>query len=212
MPTVISGTTGVSQVQDGIITSNKIVDGTITNADINVTAAIIGSKIAANTITTTQLSAGAITQDRLSTGTAGTGPAFSATTSVATTLIAPNTPKKAILSVETFDTNNNFVPGSGATESRFTPTVAGYYLFNFAVVMETGGLQLQGVLYKNGSSTTVGGAFTTSTDMYVGTGSGLVFLNGTGDYIELFILHQSNTTKNSSAFGTRLDGVLVRGA
>jgi hypothetical protein len=48
MPTQISGTTGVSQVQDNTIDSNKIVDGTITNTDINNTAAIEGTKIATN--------------------------------------------------------------------------------------------------------------------------------------------------------------------
>ncbi len=45
MPTQISGTTGVSQVQDNTIDSNKILDGTITNADISSTALIDGSKI-----------------------------------------------------------------------------------------------------------------------------------------------------------------------
>lgn len=55
MPTVINGTTGVSQVQDGVVTpskipnntidSTKLTDGTITNADISTTAAITGTKI-----------------------------------------------------------------------------------------------------------------------------------------------------------------------
>lgn len=48
MPTVINGTTGVSQVQDSTITTNKIIDGTITNADISTTAAITGTKITPN--------------------------------------------------------------------------------------------------------------------------------------------------------------------
>ena len=45
MATNISGSTGVSKVQDGTVTSAKIVDGAILNADINSSAAIAGSKI-----------------------------------------------------------------------------------------------------------------------------------------------------------------------
>ena len=65
MPTVISGTTGVSQVQDGIITSNKIADSAITDVDINTSAAIVGSKLAANTITAAQLSANSIQRQNI---------------------------------------------------------------------------------------------------------------------------------------------------
>lgn len=37
MPTTINGTTGVSQVQDGTITSAKIVDGTVAQTDLDAT-------------------------------------------------------------------------------------------------------------------------------------------------------------------------------
>jgi hypothetical protein len=49
--------------------------------------------------------------------------------------------------------------------------------------------------------------------MYSSTGSGLVYLNGTTDYVELFVIHQTSTgTKSTSAFGSRLDGFLARAA
>jgi len=54
MPTSISGTTGVSQVQDNIITSNKIADGTITTNDISL-----------NAITTDRIANGAVTLNKL---------------------------------------------------------------------------------------------------------------------------------------------------
>jgi hypothetical protein len=44
MATTITGS-GVDKVIDGSITSTKIADGTITNADINASAAIAGSKV-----------------------------------------------------------------------------------------------------------------------------------------------------------------------
>jgi hypothetical protein len=44
MATTITGS-GVDKVIDGSITSTKILDGTITNADINASAGIVGSKL-----------------------------------------------------------------------------------------------------------------------------------------------------------------------
>ena len=44
MATLITGS-GVDKVIDGSITSTKILDGTITNADINASAGIVGSKV-----------------------------------------------------------------------------------------------------------------------------------------------------------------------
>jgi hypothetical protein len=57
MPTVISGTTGVSQVQDDIISTSKIIDSTITTL-----------KIANNAVNTAQLSANSVTTDKVAIG------------------------------------------------------------------------------------------------------------------------------------------------
>jgi hypothetical protein len=50
VPTKISGT-AVTQADTGTVTSTMIADGTIVNADINASAAIATSKLAANTVT-----------------------------------------------------------------------------------------------------------------------------------------------------------------
>ena len=60
---------------------------------------------------------------------------------------------------EDFDTNSDFShdadDSGGATENRFTPTVAGKYLFTFQLSWEsvTTGDDIRGYFYKNGSET-----------------------------------------------------------
>lgn len=44
MPTTINGTTGVSQIQDGTVTSTKIVDGSVAQADLDTTNKLLQAK------------------------------------------------------------------------------------------------------------------------------------------------------------------------
>jgi hypothetical protein len=212
-PTKLNSTAAPTVVvADNEVTTAKIADGAVTN--VKLASDIDASKLTTGTLPIARIADAAVTQAKLASGVATTGPAFSATTVTATTSISANTPKKVILDTETFDTDNCFVPGSGATQSRFTPTVAGYYMLNWIVVMQTGGLQMHSTIYKNGSSVaSLGGCYASTADMYSSTGSGLVYLNGTTDYVELFVIHQTSTgTKSTSAFGSRLDGFLARAA
>lgn len=133
----------------------------------------------------------------------GVAPAFSARSN-ATQTIASGTFVKIDLAVENFDTNNNFA------SSRFTPSVAGYYQCNWGVRCE-GVTTLESALFKNGSLLSTGSVIATTT--YVSTGSELVFLNGTTDYIELFCAQYSGSSQGITGNqNTRLSGCLVRGA
>jgi hypothetical protein len=58
----------------------------------------------------------------------GTVPKFSAI-NAAPQAMTSGAATKIILGTEQFDTNGDFVPGGGATQSRFTCTVPGFYLF-----------------------------------------------------------------------------------
>jgi hypothetical protein len=82
------------------------------------------------------------------TGTAmvsGNMPAFSAR--AATTQSLPNaTYTKVTLGTEEFDTNSNFA------SSRFTPTVAGYYIITGSVIVQSQASAVIVLIYKNGSS------------------------------------------------------------
>lgn len=154
-----------------------------------------------------------ITQPELAAGVAGTGPAFSASRS-ATQSVTSNTITKVQLVDEQFDTNNAF---DNATNYRFTTTVAGYYQFSYAVKGVATGGTLQAVnsqLYKNGSE--VIGGFVTGSFLYQtvvseanSTGSILVYLNGSTDYVELY----GKVIGTSPSFGSAfLTGFLARAA
>lgn len=163
--------------------------------------------------TVTGISAGGlpdaiITQPEVATGVAGTGPAFSAYASSGTALSA-GTFTKIAFQTEEFDTNSNY---DNATNYRFTPTVAGYY-------MVTGQMQLVNStltefalsVYKNGSSFKYLGDVITSANRNVG-GSALVYLNGSTDYVELYGYSSVAGTLMSGAVPTFFQAAMVRAA
>jgi hypothetical protein len=133
----------------------------------------------------------------------GVAPAFSATPSGVQAAPTISTWTKVTVDTELFDTNNNYA------SSRFTPTVAGYYQLNGAVVFGSGTSGLRSVaIYKNGVSAAQGTTLDTSSfNLLVST---LVYLNGTTDYVELYVF-----TVNTSTVGggtTYFTGCLIRGA
>jgi len=147
------------------------------------------------------------------TGTAmvsGAMPAFSAYNAGSNQTISNSTPTKVILPSETFDTNNCF---DSTTNYRFTPTVAGYYQFNaqaqWTNTTGTGYANLQ--FFKNGSEVARSGL---AQYLYGMSGSCLVYMNGTTDYIELYALQVTggNFTLNSVSGNTIFSGSLVRAA
>jgi len=141
-------------------------------------------------------------QAGLGTNVAGNGPAFYAYPSSSQSISA-GTFTKINLQTEIFDTNSNFA------SSRFTPTVAGYYQIGGGVYFSTVGSTTFCSFFKNGSIVTRGtqGALNDS------TGTTLVYLNGSTDYMELYAY-------NASASGidigdpatTFMWGCMVRGA
>lgn len=119
------------------------------------------------------------------------GPAFSATFSGVQS-VTSNTITKVTLNTEVFDTNNNYDP---TTNYRFTPTVAGYYQISFTVngTANAGTCQVVNAIpYKNG--TTINGIlyaygsylYATAVNGGASTGSLLVYMNGSTDYLELY--------------------------
>ena len=148
-----------------------------------------------------------ITQPELASGVSGTGPAFSAYQSSAQT-ISSATFTKILFQTEEFDTNNNFA------SSRFTPTVAGYYQVSggFTNISITPNEEVIVALAKNGAvikylQDTVQGSVSRSA-----YGSGLIFLNGSTDYVELFAFIGFGGTLVAISINTWFTGCLVRGA
>jgi len=114
------------------------------------------------------------------------GPAFSAYQNATQSLTAA-TWTKVQTNAEEFDTNSNFNTGT----YRFTPTAAGYYQINGAAnIGVVNGTQVIVAVFKNGSefkrgSQISGAAYTNNSEAVVST---LVYLNGSTDYVELYML------------------------
>ena len=188
-----AGTIVAADIASDAVTTAKILDANVTTA-----------KIANANVTTAKIADSAVTQAKLASNVATTGPAFRAWAS-ATTSVSHNTATKVALATENFDTANCFA------SSTFTPNVAGYYQFSFAVRFE--GYASQSLLYKNGSLITQG-SFVTGAATYTSIGSDLVYMNGTTDYVDLYAYQLAGVAQNVStgSAATFLSGFLARAA
>lgn len=142
------------------------------------------------------------------------GPAFSAALITVNQTVTSATWTKVTLNYEDFDTNNNF---DSTTNYRFTPTVAGYYQISWGLYGggTTNTTLVCGAIYKNGTVYKQGSYVSFSS--YVGalsTGSALVYLNGSTDYVELYgyVAGSGVMQINAQSSLTYLTGCLVRGA
>jgi hypothetical protein len=113
------------------------------------------------------------------------GPAFSVYRTGTQTGIADSTYTKIQLNTEVFDTASAF---DNTTNYRFTPLVAGYYQFSAAIVATGTNLAYtQAVLVKNGSAPGFTGSYVSTISSEAGSSvSGLYYLNGSTDYVELY--------------------------
>ena len=130
-------------------------------------------------------------------------PAFSAYTTTTQALTGAVT-TKVNFGGEVFDTNSNFA------SSRFTPTVAGYYQLTTALVY-TAATFTDLYIYKNGSVyQQIFGNYSSST--YFGSGTGLIYLNGTTDYAEIYVYSSGSLSITSSQQACWFSGAMVRSA
>jgi hypothetical protein len=124
----------------------------------------------------------------------GNMPAFSAYGNT-NQVISSNATTKVIINNKTFDTATAF---DATTNYRFTPQVAGYYQINGIVEAYAGGVAITSYLlfiYKNGAEILRGTGLTgpTATEIYA-TVNGLFYMNGTTDYLELYMYTVSTGT------------------
>lgn len=124
--------------------------------------------------------------------------------------LTQNSWNKITLGNETYDTNNNFA------SSRFTPTIAGYYQFSGQVNFGAGSSPTDArvALYKNGSNFLSGNTYIASSanpcSLTVG---GLIYLNGSTDYVELYAYTgTASVSSYGDATNTTLSGFLARSA
>ena len=143
------------------------------------------------------------------------GPAFSAVNSVAQTGLTMNTYTKVAFNSKEFDTNNNY---DATTNYRFTPTVAGYYQINFTA-QGSGSVNTTAclaTLYKNGATTNRFGSYYngggTAISNYISTGSTIMYMNGTTDYLEVYIYINGSGTASIANGTGNFSASMIRGA
>jgi hypothetical protein len=161
----------------------------------------------ANAVTETYINTGAVTQSKLGAGVAGNGPAFSVGSTSAVSVANNTTTKLTFVSGNIrFDTNSNL----STANSRFTPTLAGYYQINITVNSSSNATGfVWGFIYKNGSSYT--GTYTANGNFGPNVAvSAVVYLNGSTDYVEVYGGQNSGTNMNM-AIGD-FSGSLARSA
>lgn len=143
------------------------------------------------------------------------GPAFSAYAS-STQSITATTFTKVTLGTEDFDTNSNF----DTSNSRFTPTIAGYYQVTGTIrgLNTTTFTNFICSIYKNGNEilrNQISATLSTSIATQIQC-SGLIYLNGSTDYIELYGRLDGSGTSSFNYVGepttSRMSACLVRAA
>jgi len=125
-------------------------------------------------------------------------PAFMAYNNGSTTQSITNAvwTEATIYGVESFDTDSAF----NTTTCRFTPQVAGKYFFTASIFGPDFTANFNGILLsKNGSndlnSSSNTGNITSLAVDYVSV-NGIITLNGTTDYVSIFVNQQSGVSKN----------------
>jgi len=163
---------------------------------------ITANELGDNSVITVKILDANVTQAKLAANTVGNGPAFRAKATTDTSI--GNQVHTEITLTELFDTNSNFA------NSRFTPTVAGYYLISgqiFTAVANTG---LLASIVKNGVQHSFGTQ--ASGSQLRSAVSDIVYLNGIGDYVALNAYSVGAVTIQTSIADTYFSGCLIRSA
>lgn len=138
------------------------------------------------------------------------GPAFRAFRNTSAQTFSQSTYTKVQLNGETYDTDNCF---DSTTNYRFTANKAGYYQINAAILVECSPVELViGKIYKNGSNLTTLFYYKGAQTDQGFSGSDLIYMNGTTDYLELYVRADGSSSR-SVGYGSSdsyMSGVWIR--
>lgn len=166
--------------------------------------------MAISQVVTNSIAPGAVVQSDIATGVAGTGPAFYANTTYSATIPNNATTPFTTYSTVVFDTASAFSTSTG----KFQPTVAGYYQITAIADWGSNGVfaasSICAAIMKNGSTYVQAGFATSAASFSAASVTGVVYLNGSTDYVQAGGFQNSgNSTTSVRGY---LSGALVRSA
>lgn len=108
---------------------------------------------------------------------------------------------KVQLNSEAYDTEGDFDP---TTNYRHTPSVAGYWQYIACTSMDgvAADKYLATAIYKNGSSDTETILYTSATQYPYVQASTVINMNGSTDYVELYVQHNHGSDRDTQAYTT----------
>ena len=235
--TATNGTTVVlasAATSGDLVTVESFLVSSVLNA-IPATAGSVGStyiaagavgttQLASGAVGTTQLASGAVTQSILGTNVAGNGPSFSAYLNTSQTISA-NTGTTLQANTEEWDTGGCYnntgstvtLNGLSVPAYSFCPNIAGYYQINVCISFTTSGSFTRALVYISKNASTYKRLTDTNSSINTISGTSVVYLNGTGDYVTASgYMSASGTLTFSGASGDTtqswFNGAMVRSA
>lgn len=190
-----------------VVNSDQISDGAVGTSDL-ANGAVTSTKIANSAVGTSQIADGGVSQTKLGSLVYPKGiPAFYAFANASQSLSATTGTKIAHNSIR-FDTANCF----NTTTNRFTPNVPGYYWF--CAGTRTGNTTSDFVTYlqKNGGNQMIGNICSSDTAIASSIVTGIIPMNGTTDFVDVFVYTGTSVTTQVSPGGEWIyfQGFLVR--
>lgn len=161
-----------------------------------------------------------VPQGMMAPNVAGNGPAFSAYASTNTALTG-GVAGLIAYATEAVDTGNCYnntgsavtLNGLSVPAYSFCPNVAGYYQITGAwTTSSTAAQVMYADIFKNGSSALTGAFVQTSGTGGVCTVTGLVYLNGTGDYVQIYCTDTITVNTTQGNHYTYFQGAMARAA
>jgi hypothetical protein len=129
-------------------------------------------------------------------------PVFSAFKNGSNQSVSNTTNTKITFNDEEFDTTSDY----DTTNSRFTPSVAGYYNFNTQTHIDsansTGKVEVK--LFKNGSFYSYIDVKDDASPNFSAGGADLAYANGSTDYFEIYVYHNFGSARNILQYTSKL--------